>query len=271
MTKALKFWGTRGSCSVSGPEYAQFGGNTPCLEIRYDDTLVVIDAGTGIRPLGHTLSGVKKIDLFLSHMHWDHLIGFPFFAPIYQKDVEVTISAPQGTGRSIRDLFAQLLGEEFFPIHLDQIQAKIEFKNIEEKKPVQVGPLSIDFHRTRHPGLTLSFKIKTPHQTIGYVTDNEIKIDEQQSLIEFYKGVDVFIHEAQYSPDEYNIKTGWGHSSTDSAVALIKQIKPGRWLVTHHDPKHTDEIIAAQEAHVKSQNLPCPVEWVRDGDVLVLN
>lgn len=271
MTKALKFWGTRGSCAVSGPEYVYFGGNTPCLEVCYDDTLVVIDAGTGIRPFGETLQDVSNIDLFLSHMHWDHLIGFPFFEPIYRKDVKITIWAPQGNGRKIHDLFDQLLGKEFFPIHLDQIQASIEFKVIEEKKPIQIGSLNFDFHRTRHPGPTLSFKINTPHQSIGYVTDNEIKLDEQESFIDFYKGVDLFIHEAQYSPEEYSSKTGWGHSSTDSAASLINKIIPGQWLVTHHDPKHSDEMIASLETHVKNQPLPCPVEWVRDGHVFILN
>lgn len=271
MTKALKFWGTRGSCSVSGPEYAHFGGNSCCLEVRYDDTLVIIDAGTGIRPLGETLNGVKKIDLVLSHMHWDHLIGFPFFEPIYRKGVEVTIWAPQGKGRSIHDLFDQLLGEEFFPVHLNQIQADMEFKTIEEGKQVQFGPLTFDFHRTCHPGLTLCFKIKTPHQTIGYVTDNEINLDQQSSFIEFYKGCDVFIHEAQYSPQEYHDKTGWGHSSVNNAVELVNRINPGRWLVTHHDPKHSDEDIAALENLVRQQHLPCPVEWIRDGHVYILS
>ena len=232
---------------------------------------MVLDAGTGIRPLGETLKEEKKIDLLLSHMHWDHLIGFPFFEPIYRKGVEITIWAPQGDGRSIHDLFDQLLGKEFFPIHLDQIQAKIEFKIIEEKKPIQIGPLNFDFHHTCHPGLTFCFRIKTHHQTIGYVTDNEIKLNEQQSFIDFHKNSDVFIHEAQYSPEEYTNKAGWGHSSIDNAANLVNQIKPGRWLVTHHDPKHTDEDIAALENLAKTNPLPCPVEWIRYGHVFILN
>ncbi len=270
MTKHLKFWGTRGSCPVSGPEYIHFGGNTPSLELRYDDLLLIFDAGTGIRPLGATLKGEMKINLFLSHFHWDHIIGFPFFDPIYRKGVEITIWAPKANGRMSRDLFDQLLAKEFFPIHLNEIQAKIEFQIIEEKKTVRMEPLTIDFHETRHPGNTLCFKIKTPKEQIGYVTDNEIDPEMQKDLIAFHKGSDVFIHEAQYSKGEYEKKKGWGHSSLAKAIEMINQIQPGKWLVTHHDPKHTDEDLRALEKEAQSRRLSFPVQWIGDGHIVDL-
>lgn len=270
MTKYLKFWGTRGSCPVSGPEYIHYGGNTPCLELCYDNTSVIFDAGTGIRPLGLTLKKERKFDLFLSHFHWDHILGFPFFQPIYIKDVEITIWTPKSKGRTSRDLLGQLLAQEFFPIHLDQIQAKLEFKIIEENRPMEMGPITIDFHRTNHPGQTLCFKIKTPKQTIAYVTDNEIDLATQNDLIKFLKEVDLLIHEAQYSSEEYENKTGWGHSPLDKVIALVNQINPKRWLVSHHDPVHTDEDLKALEKLAKSSNLPCPVEWIGDGFIQTL-
>jgi phosphoribosyl 1,2-cyclic phosphodiesterase len=271
MTKLLKFWGTRGSCSVSGPQYSRFGGNSSCLEIRYGETLIIIDAGTGIRPLGLTLRNEKKIDLFLSHYHWDHLVGFPFFEPIYRKDVKITIWAPRANGRSCRDLFDQLLAKEFFPVHLDEIQATLEFRIIEEKTPVHVGPLTLDFHATHHPGLTYCFKIKTPHQTIGYVSDNEILPESQKSLIDFHRGSDLFIHEAQYNPEEYTRKKGWGHSCISKAIHFVSEVHPGKWLVSHHDPEHSDEDLLAMEAIAKKSNLPCPAEWLRDGQIINLH
>jgi phosphoribosyl 1,2-cyclic phosphodiesterase len=269
-TRFLKFWGTRGSCPVSGKQYQRFGGNTCCLEIRYDDVLIVIDAGTGIRPLGNTLGTEKKIELFLSHMHLDHLTGLPFFDPLYRKDAHITIWAPLGPDRTCRALIDELLSREFFPVHLNEIQAALEFRTVYEKSPIQIGPLTLDFHHTRHPGLTYSFKITTPHQTIGYTTDNEIKIEHQQSFIDFFEGTDLFIHEAQYTEDEYTYKKGWGHSSLNHAFELVNLVKPGKWFVTHHDPEHSDSTLEELEKYAQTQKLCCPVEWVPDHFVLPL-
>lgn len=264
MKKALKFWGTRGSCAVSGPEYLHFGGNSSSLEVRYEDTLLIIDAGTGIRPLGTTLHKEKKINLFLTHMHWDHLIGLPFFDPLYSKDTELTIWAPQGPHRTCKQLLADMLSPEFFPIDLSHVRAQIEFKTLEAKKPFKMGPLTLECHTTHHPGLTYCFKIITPHETIGYVSDNEINLDQQKSFIEFHKGCDVFIHEAQYSPTEYMDKSGWGHSCIKEAIALIREIRPKKWFVTHHDPKHTDADLRALERIAAESSLPCPAVWIPD-------
>lgn len=290
MKNYLKFWGTRGSCSVSGPEYQHFGGNTCCLEVRYDDTVILIDAGTGIRPLGTVLvnGSPMKIDLFLGHMHWDHLIGFPFFEPLYRPGTQITIWSPAGAGRSCRELFTQLLATEFFPIRLEQVQAHLDFRTTHAKTPVHIGPLSIDFHITQHPGITHCFKIKTPHQTIGYITDNEMLqghhgalsevnetlLEPHQSLIHFMRGCDLLIHEAQYFPDEYLQKAGWGHSSARNSVALIQHTHPGEWLVTHHDPKHTDADIKrlSEFTHqvLHEQKLSIPVKWIADGHMVPL-
>ncbi len=269
-TKYLKFWGTRGSCPVSGPEYLHFGGNTPCLELRYDETLLIFDAGTGIRPLGYSLQNEKKIHLFLSHFHWDHILGFPFFKPIYKKEVNITIWTPSTQGRSNRELIDQLLIPEFFPINLEHVQAKLEFKTLEPNHPVQIGPLTLNFHPTHHPGQTLCFKIKTPQETIGYVTDNEVDGIFQKGLIAFHKGADIFIHEAQYSPREYESKQGWGHSSLLKAIGIVNQIRPHKWLVTHHDPIHTDEDLKFLEKLARESPLPCSVEWIPDGYTLQL-
>lgn len=288
MTKNyLKFWGTRGSCPVSGSAYAQFGGNTCTLEVRYDNSVLIFDAGTGIRELGQELTrqNVRNIHLFFSHSHWDHLIGLPFFEPIYNPGVKLTIWTPPNIRRSYRELIEDLLSPEFFPVKLEQINATLEFKTIQQKTPITLGKVTLDFHSAHHPGLAFGFKIRTPEQTFGYFTDNEMLhgyhgplsepppeiIDPHQSLIDFLSDCDVLIHEAQYTPEEYLHKAGWGHSSARNAMYLLQQTKIPKWLVTHHDPNHTDLDLHAYESTMKKElqenNISCKVQWVGDGFV----
>lgn len=288
--KSLKFWGTRGSCSVSGDAYKRFGGNTCCLEVNYEGTHLLIDAGTGIRPLGHLLDeeGVRKIDLFLGHTHWDHIIGFPFFELIYRKGTQITIWSPAGESRSSREIFKDLLSKDFFPVSLDQVQSQIDFRTIHANSPIQIGPLTIDFHPAHHTELTYCFKIKTPHQTIGYVTDNEMLkgyhgeisqippalLEPYEALIHFLKGCDILIHEAQYFPEEYLKKVGWGHSSVRNAIALIQRAKPAQWLVTHHDPQHSDadldRLCHLAKTILHENRIPLLPEWIEDGRTIQL-
>lgn len=287
----LKFWGTRGSCSVSGKEYEHLGGNTCCLELRYEEKRIIIDAGTGIRPLGKIWldEGQRQFDLFLSHTHWDHLIGFPFFEPIYHAGSHIDVWSPAGAGRTCRDLFNDLLAQEFFPVRLDQVQAHINYRTIHPKTPIQIGPLKLDFHSTVHPGTTYCFKITTPNQTIGYITDNEMlygyhgPIDEippdtlepYLSLIDFLSNCDILIHEAQYTPEEYTTKVGWGHSSLRNAAALILKTKCHNWVITHHEPQHSDSQIEAMalesEKTLKDLGFACKVTVAYDGMELKLN
>lgn len=290
MKNYLKFWGTRGSCAVSGEPFKRFGGNTCCLEIHYEGSTILIDAGTGIRPAGTRLAQekTKKIDLFLGHTHWDHLIGFPFFEPLHLKETAITVWAPAGSGRSCQELFNDLMAMEFFPVRLDEMEAKVDFRTIHQKTPVQIGKISLDFHTTNHPGEAFCFKVKTPHQTIGYVTDNEMLQGYQgplsdippslfqphESLIDFLKECTLLVHEAQYFPEEYLDKAGWGHSSVINAAALIQKTKVPHWLVTHHDPKHIDgdlDHLSQMAKEILTENkIPCKAEWIYDGFALEL-
>ena len=276
----LKFWGTRGSCAVSGPQYKRFGGNSSCLEIRYGGTLAILDAGTGILPLGSQLltENITQIHLFLSHLHWDHVIGFPFFKPIYKPHVQVTVYGPQGPGRSLKELFGQIFSEEFFPVGMDPLPAKLEFRSLHPGEPVLLGDLAIDVHPVCHPYATHCFRIKTPCETIGYVTDNEIQLpfqqSEHQSLIDFFKRCGLFIHEVQYSREEIAFHEGWGHSSPMGVVSLVQHIEPVRWIVTHHDPDHSDrdlkQLCRMTKRLLRETRTRCPVEWTFDGAVIEL-
>ncbi|MFC1607234.1 response regulator [Candidatus Latescibacterota bacterium] len=253
-------WGTRGSIPVSGHQYNLHGGNTSCFSIECGDDIVIIDAGSGIRELGMVLAAQKprKIHIFIGHTHWDHIQGFPFFIPAYIPGYQLVIYGASGFGKDLQSIFQGQLDSDYFPVQMEDMRANFEFKNIKEN-PVKVGDISIYWEYTHHPGPTLGFKVSVHDKTIGYITDNEflkgfcghpekITSDSEQlvqysKLIEFISGVDILISEAQYTNDEYRQKIGWGHSSLSNACLLMKLAGIKEWIVTHHDPSHSDEVL----------------------------
>lgn len=282
----LKFWGTRGSTPVSGSQYVRYGGNTPCLEIRNKEDFVIIDAGTGIRPLGKQLHHSKKkiYNLFLSHTHWDHVIGFPFFDPIYDPKAEVHIWVPVGFSKTSREVFFELLTYTYFPVRLDDIKAKLIYHDLRDGDDLTFGSINIKTHYAFHPGSTLCFKITLEGQVFGYVTDNEflmgyhgdpklIKqndplVEAYQNFISFFQGCHKMIHEAQYFPQEYQNKIGWGHSSVSNTAALIKLCQIPEWIATHHSPTHTDErLLKKLQLHIDTMEhleYPCRIRLAFD-------
>jgi len=284
----IKFWGTRGSIAVSGPEYVKFGGYTSCLEVRDGEDLIIIDAGNGLRPFGKLLTDEQKIHLFISHTHWDHLTGFPFFEILYKKGKEVNVYAPIGYEKDVKELFVEMIAYTYFPVRLDEIQAKIIFHPLRDGEEVSIGNLEVFTHYAFHPGSALCFKIKTPHLTFGYATDNEFLmnyhghpnaisktdpiLDPYLSLIDFFSNCPLLIHEAQYTAQEYQKKIGWGHSSTSNASVLIKYTGAKEWIVTHHDPGHTDfdlmKKLQIQEDILVDCNIRCHVQMAHDGLII---
>lgn len=287
----LKFWGTRGSSPVSGARYIQYGGNTSCLEVRHHDQLIILDAGSGIRELGDTLPNMQNIPILISHTHWDHIIGFPFFAPAYQKNCSLDIFSPIGYQKEAEELFQDMLSFGYFPVRLEEMYAKLSFKELRDGACLTFGNIKICCHYANHPGPTLCFKIISPSKTIGYVTDNELLLgfhgnpnnigtdhyllEPHLGLLGFLSDCHVLIHEAQYSPQEYHTKVGWGHSSISNAIAFIKHLKKCKeWIVTHHDPKHTDEdLMKKAQLHqdlISECNLDIHFKMAYDGMVYPL-
>jgi ribonuclease BN (tRNA processing enzyme) len=288
----IKFWGTRGSTPVSGPEYLKYGGNTVCLEVKDQNNLVLIDAGTGIRSLGKEIlsSYPKSIPIFISHTHWDHIAGLPFFAPIYNLDCNIDIFAPAGYGKATRDLFLDVLVYSLFPVSMKDLMSRVIFHELHDGDIYTFGSIKIETTYAYHPGSTLCFKITTPKKKFGYVTDNELlmgylgdpaKIDLHHPLLEphldfidFFRGCDTMIHEAQYLPDEYADHIAWGHSSVTNASAVLSHIKPKEWIVTHHNPRHSDTILAEKiEIHKEvadKLHLPFPIQMACDEFLLPL-
>lgn len=282
----FKFWGTRGSTPVSGGKYVKYGGNTSCLEINANGDVLLFDAGSGIRELGVELAQQKprKVYLFVGHTHWDHIQGFPFFTPAYIPGFELEIYGASGFGKDLQSIFQGQLDRDYFPVQLDDMSAKIEFKHL-KANPLEIGQTKIYWEYTHHPGAAAGFKIELNGKKIVYVSDNEFlkgytgpienltreseMVLPYLKIIDFVKDVDIFISEAQYHNDEYQKKIGWGHSSISNASLFAKLGNVKRWIVTHHDPMHDDSILQKKlditKQTLKSINHPIPISNAFDG------
>ena len=287
----LKFWGTRGSVSVSGASHIRYGGNTSCLEICSGKDHVIIDAGTGIVPLSKQLDfeHKKEMHLLISHTHLDHIMGFPFFDPLYMKGMKVHIWAPVSFEKETKELFTDILAYAFFPVRLEEMKGDIIFEELRDGSEIQIGEIKISCCYTYHPGPTLGFVIHVAGKKIGYITDNELfcgytdkkrlsphdpKFIPHQRLLEFLKGCDILIHEAQYFDEEYAGKVGWGHSSIYNATQFVAMLGTPQWYVTHHDPKYTDDILHMKfEIHkelLRDFGCKCQLMHAKDGLVIPL-
>ncbi|MEM7352793.1 MAG: response regulator [Acidobacteriota bacterium] len=256
----FQLWGTRGSIPISGPETIRHGGNTSCMTLEYGDELVIFDAGSGIRNLGLALarSNPRRLHLFITHTHWDHIQGFPFFAPAFIPGFEITIYGARGFNKNLESLFKGQFDPDYFPIQMENMDAKLEFTYLGDQ-PVHIGDLKIFWEFTQHPGPTLGYKIELPETTLAFVPDNEIfqgymgppeDIPKDRELlalyepmIDFLRGTDILVHEAQYTPEEYRQTMSYGHSSVANACFLAKATEARRWIVTHHDPLHSDDFL----------------------------
>lgn len=252
----VKFWGTRGSIATPGPETIRYGGNTACVEVRCGEDIIIFDCGTGIRELGIALAREYaernlEVHLFVSHTHWDHIQGFPFFQPAYRAGNRVNIYSLHSPDRSLEKLFTGQMDGNYFPVTLDDLMARLHFEEL--ASDVQIGNVKISHMHLNHPGLALSFRMESKGRSLVYMTDHEPyhkllgesphtkKLDAE--IDSFAKDADLLIREAQYTDDEYLTKRGWGHSSTSDAVLSAVSAEAKRLVLFHHDPMHDDQQI----------------------------
>jgi phosphoribosyl 1,2-cyclic phosphodiesterase len=263
MTLTLRFWGTRGSIPSPGAHTARYGGNTPCVEVRSaSGALLILDAGTGIRALGHALDAGAdgapvEADLFLSHPHWDHIQGIPFFTPLYRAGNRVRIWSGAGTAGSVERMMREQMSPPGFPVAFDALEATVEFGVLEgilTGKDFRVE--SIDL---RHPGGSVGYKIEDGNAGGGglvYLSDNELgdapgyATDPgwRSRLVAFARGASVLVHDAMYTAEEYGMHRGWGHSHDGQAVELALEAGARRLVLFHHDPDRSDRDIDARVA-----------------------
>ena len=243
----IKFWGTRGSIPSPGPHTLEFGGNTSCVEVLLNcGKRLVIDGGTGLRLLGKHLmeeASPVSIHLLLSHGHWDHLLGIPFFTPIYQASTEILVDGWPPAFQAMTRVFDSHMGDGFFPVAFDNLKARIDYLNRLAHGPLEVNGARIDAIPTNHPQGGFGFRIKEDGHTMVFITDSELGADRGQRLpefIEFVRNCDLLIHDAQYLPEDMLERRGWGHSTYEEVVTLARKAGVHNLILTHHDPSRTD-------------------------------
>jgi phosphoribosyl 1,2-cyclic phosphodiesterase len=266
----LRFWGTRGSIAAPGPGTNHFGGNTSCIELTTaDGKRFILDCGTGARLLGNELMKTSRAPIaatiLLTHTHWDHIQGFPFFAPLFVESNRFNVYGPDGAHLSLHDVLAGQMEHHYFPVELSQLAARISYRDIAEGTH-QLDGLRVHAQQMNHPSATLGYRIEADGMSVCYLSDHEPFAEEvwregalapaRLDLIanegdrrhaEYMTNADVVIHEAQYTPEEYPAKKNWGHSTYTYVVQLAAVAGVRRLFLTHHDPSHDDAFIARME------------------------
>ncbi|MBX3596142.1 MAG: MBL fold metallo-hydrolase [Rhizobiaceae bacterium] len=254
----VKFWGVRGSVPVSGPEYIRYGGNTACIEMRCGEHLLVFDAGSGIRPLGESLQreGVGKLDLFFTHCHYDHILGFPFFGPLYGKSTRLTTWSGHLAGRmSTREMVESFITPPWFPGKIDICQAKFQWRDFRSTDVLTPQPdVVVRTASLNHPGGCIGYRVEWGGKAVAYVSDTEHLCDElDPAVLSLMNGADLAIYDCTYTEQEMPFRVGFGHSTWQQGVKLCRAAGAKRLAMFHHDPARTDGELEAHERLAKAE------------------
>ena len=249
----VDFWGVRGSVPSPGPTTARYGGNTSCVSITIDNKILIMDAGTGMRNLGSAIIGQPELEIFVvvTHSHWDHIQGFPFFTPIYQPDRPVHMFPTLHKKNVVLSSLIDQMDGAHFPITPDQVPSNFNFVTENPLKFLESNGFYMELVPMNHPGKAFGYKIKIDDKIICYFTDNEIdppyeKSIELDELTEHCKNVDILIHDAQYIEADMPLKHGWGHSLISQVTKLGESAEVKNLVYYHHDPERSDDDIDAE-------------------------
>jgi phosphoribosyl 1,2-cyclic phosphodiesterase len=246
----LRFWGVRGSIPAPEPKTARVGGNTTCVSLRYGDYIFIFDAGTGIRYLGRHLESRDrshwKGGVFLTHYHWDHIQGLPFFAPALRSENRFNIYGETKKGLSIQELLCEQMEAPYSPMDMESLEGLVTFVEVRPDLELDILPGTIlRTVRLTHPNGAIGYRFDSPEGSLCFITDHEHPAEGlDESVVHFVKGATVLIHDAQYTPDEKRgAKAGYGHSSWEEAALTASQANVKRLYLIHHDPDRTDEAL----------------------------
>lgn len=254
----VRFWGVRGSIASPGPETSEVGGNTSAVEVVCGSTRLCLDAGTGLRALGQSMlrarSSGERLDLtlLLSHYHWDHIQGLPFYAPLYAEEAGLTVIGGSSGIMGVREALEHQMKPPVFPVRFDDVGARIVTREALPGRAFDVGEATVRTARGNHPGGVVAYRIEHEGVSVVYATDTEHDGTVDPSLRALAEGADVLIYDAQYTPEEYPRKRGWGHSTYLEGIALAHAAGVRDLILFHHDPTRSDRAVAAVEREARA-------------------
>ncbi|MBK7585298.1 MAG: MBL fold metallo-hydrolase [Myxococcales bacterium] len=275
MTFAIRFWGVRGSIAAPGPETATVGGNTSSVEVVCGTSRFLFDSGTGIRALGDALmkEGPVEATLLLSHHHWDHIQGLPFFTPIYLPTTKLTVVGPQADRLSNIDVLEHQMSTPVFPVRLEELPCQLDTREVMAGDQLELAGARIRVAKGNHPGGSLAYRLDYGGRSVVYATDTEHYSCVDPALRALADGADVLIYDSQYTPAEYRgevgpSKVGWGHSTYEDGAKLAHAAGVGQYVLFHHDPRRTDAAVLELES--KARDLFPGAVAAREGMQIVL-
>ncbi|MEP7268595.1 MAG: MBL fold metallo-hydrolase [Saprospiraceae bacterium] len=276
----IKLWGVRGSIPVAGPETEYYGGQTSCMDVCEEGYQLIFDGGSGIQKLElNNTKTPKRIDIFLTHLHMDHIQGLGFFRPLFDPGNEVHIWGPKSSTHTLHARLGRYLSPPLFPVLLRDLPCKLTFHEI-ERSQVEIGPFTITSNYIIHPGPTLAYRIEGKRSVLTYIPDHEPAlgkngiIDDVRWLsgFELARDTDLLLHDGQYSSEEYIMRKGWGHSSIVDAGKFAQMTNVKKVLFTHHDPYSTDnQLHKLFENFLNSNSYKYECEMAREGMVIDLD
>jgi ribonuclease BN (tRNA processing enzyme) len=265
--------GVRGSIPTTGAETTFFGGNTSCCVVTENDWVLVLDGGSGMQKVRLPGDNIKRVDILLTHLHLDHIQGLGFFSPLFDPSMEIHIWGPASAKQSLHSRLSRYLSPPLFPVLIWELPAKLTLHDV-ENSTFDIGPFTIESRYVIHPGPTVGFRIKGENSTMAYIPDHEPALGLTGLLSEkkwisgfdLIESVDLLLHDAQYTSQEYKGKIGWGHSNMEDTITFASLAGIKHLLLTHHDPLHTDkQLHEIYSALQKSSQVPFPYEFAREG------
>lgn len=256
-----KFWGVRGSIPATGHATADIGGNTSCVEVRCGDSLLIFDGGTGLRLLGRSLAPElpTTVHLFFSHVHWDHIQGFPFFAPAFSAGNTIHMYGARNFLGTVETAMAGQMEFPNFPVVLGQLASELKFHDITPGETIEVADdVKVRTVAGNHPGGVLIYRVEHAGSAVVYATDTEYEDEIDEAVVDLCRGADVLIFDSMYTPEEYEGKAdgtsrkGWGHSTMVTGARLANLAGVGQYVLFHHDPDQDDEAVAAKTERAKA-------------------